>query len=219
MGTMAKSCTFTPRVKPFGSKWLKAAAICLLTTGNFFYQQSALAQGSAESEDDKNPLGRPTINADGWSVYRIFSQFGLYYETLHVSDQSCQARVMIDLDVTKKYIPALEKLGMLPEGMESSPLAAVNSIGEHCLIDLIPLVFNQRNSGNICSFSTAYHDNSQGRNTYRIMEALVFSKAVYNRINWNRISPQQIPEVALTYTVPDAFTMLLLRESQGFWKK
>lgn len=169
---------------------------------------------------------RPILTKDGWTKYRSFSAYGIDMQTKNTDGNLCQEEIFLDPNKINQNKERFYNLGLITLDDEGTgPLQLMNNISQRKIVSGIRLIFSDTHNANICQFLAAYKISDAGSNTYRVMFHFVFNRLTYDHIDWRKIEPYELPEVALTYEVPpafsiqhSAFSIMLIRENQGFWK-
>lgn len=182
---------------------------------------SILLNLTHETATGATPLAdnKPILTNDGWTKYRSFSAYGIDMQTKDTDGNLCQEELFLDPNKINKNKERIYNLGLITLDDEGAgPLQLMNNIAQRKIVSGIRLIFSDTHNANICQFLAAYKIPEAGSNTYRVMFHFVFNRSTYDHIDWRKIEPYELPEVALTYEVPPAFSIMLIRESQGFWK-
>lgn len=210
--------------------------IQLINSTNLFFV-SALFLGVASAHAQQSSLNAPPSDSRtdapghtegqtvaGFSVDKSFEQFGVVYG-MKAADKElpiCQTSVAIYLDKFIRSVPELEQRNILSgQFLPNAYNHKYNLMVEFSLKfiqTLIPKAFALKPPANLCSFSSSFLWQRDGKKHALKLLSFSIDRNTYNHIDWNKINYIDIPSVSLNYSIPSIYYDEMTKENQGFWK-
>ncbi|MCJ8352724.1 hypothetical protein [Novacetimonas hansenii] len=160
----------------------------------------------------------------GFSVDKSFERFGVVYG-MKAADKElpiCQTSVAIYLDKFIQSVPELEQKDILSgDFLPNAYNHKYNLMVEFSLKfiqTLIPKAFALKPPANLCSFSSGFIWQRDGKKHTLKLLSFSIDRNTYNHIDWDKINYTDIPSVSLNYYIPPIYYDEMTRENQGFWK-
>lgn len=168
------------------------------------------------------PQTRQGSQPDQKDIERIFSAFGFKVDR-KVEQGKCDVEIILDMDKFIPSIPVFQSFGVIRDDIDDFMVSKLPTIISLIIARMFSAsvtenLYRDRADVNECRFAQFLEQpDAFGKVGQTPFFRYTFNRDLYNRINWDRFEPENLPRVALTFSL-NPFLARKMQQEMEVWR-